>query len=223
MTGPLTLALDAATVRGSVAVVQGTRVLAQREVGMRSEGAERLLPAVAAALAEAGVGVAELRRIVCGAGPGSFTGLRIAASIAKGLATARPVPLYGVSSLALLVAGAEPAPAPGTYLAVLDALRGDVFVAAVSVRMDVAVSPLEAPVLVSRSEVQDLAARLGALRAGPAEPLAWTPHARGVARMGAWLATVPPVDLASWEPVYGRLAEAQVKWERAHGRSLPAT
>jgi tRNA threonylcarbamoyladenosine biosynthesis protein TsaB len=30
-----------------------------------------------------------------------------------------------------------------------------------------------------------------------------------------------PVDLASWEPDYGRLAEAQVRWERAHGRPLP--
>ena len=31
---------------------------------------------------------------------------------------------------------------------------------------------------------------------------------------------IPPVDLASWEPAYGRLAEAQVKWEAAHGRPL---
>jgi len=31
----------------------------------------------------------------------------------------------------------------------------------------------------------------------------------------------PPVDLASWEPDYGRLAEAQVRWEAAHGRPLP--
>jgi tRNA threonylcarbamoyladenosine biosynthesis protein TsaB len=30
-----------------------------------------------------------------------------------------------------------------------------------------------------------------------------------------------PVDLASWEPEYGRLAEAQVRWEAAHGRPLP--
>jgi tRNA threonylcarbamoyladenosine biosynthesis protein TsaB len=31
-----------------------------------------------------------------------------------------------------------------------------------------------------------------------------------------------PVDLATWEPAYGRLAEAQVKWEREHGRALPS-
>jgi tRNA threonylcarbamoyladenosine biosynthesis protein TsaB len=30
-----------------------------------------------------------------------------------------------------------------------------------------------------------------------------------------------PVDLASWEPDYGRLAEAQVRWEAEHGRALP--
>jgi hypothetical protein len=38
-------------------------------------------------------------------------------------------------------------------------------------------------------------------------------------RLGAWLAQ-PPVSLAAWEPDYGRLAEAQVKWEQAHGRPL---
>ena len=46
------------------------------------------------------------------------------------------------------------------------------------------------------------------------------PRAANVVRLGQWLA-LPPVSLAAWEPDYGRLAEAQVKWERAHGRPLP--
>jgi tRNA threonylcarbamoyladenosine biosynthesis protein TsaB len=44
------------------------------------------------------------------------------------------------------------------------------------------------------------------------------PHARAVALM----AEPAAVDLATWEPAYGRLAEAQVKWEAAHGRALPS-
>jgi tRNA threonylcarbamoyladenosine biosynthesis protein TsaB len=37
------------------------------------------------------------------------------------------------------------------------------------------------------------------------------------------LASAPEADLATWEPAYGRLAEAQVKWEAAHGRALEVT
>jgi hypothetical protein len=46
-----------------------------------------------------------------------------------------------------------------------------------------------------------------------------SPMARDVARLvpGAFLA---PVAIAGWEPDYGRLAEAQVKWEKTHGRPL---
>ena len=47
------------------------------------------------------------------------------------------------------------------------------------------------------------------------------PHARGVVRALAWLGARGPVSLDEWEPDYGRLAEAQVQWEDAHGRPLP--
>ena len=49
------------------------------------------------------------------------------------------------------------------------------------------------------------------------------PHARGALVVaGAWDA-LPSLALDAWEPTYGRLAEAQVKWEAAHGRALPAS
>ena len=47
------------------------------------------------------------------------------------------------------------------------------------------------------------------------------PRANGVARIEGLLAARGPVDVRSWEPAYGRLAEAQVRWESAHGRPLP--
>jgi tRNA threonylcarbamoyladenosine biosynthesis protein TsaB len=40
-------------------------------------------------------------------------------------------------------------------------------------------------------------------------------------RLEQMLAAIGPADIASWEPAYGRLAEAQVRWESAHGRPLP--
>ena len=116
------LALDAATYEGSVAVIRDGRGLAVRTVAMRGETEERLMPAVLAALAEAGCTIREVDRVVCGEGPGSFTSLRIAGAIAKGVALGNAVPLYAVSSLALVVAGA-PDLAPGAYLAVLDAMQ----------------------------------------------------------------------------------------------------
>ena len=48
-----------------------------------------------------------------------------------------------------------------------------------------------------------------------------SPKARAVAKLEALLEARGPVDIASWEPSYGRLAEAQVRWESAHGTPLP--
>ena len=134
--GGLVLALDASTAQGSVALIRDGRLVADATVAMRSADEERLLPAVARVLEAAGAGPSELAGIVCGAGPGSFTGLRIAAATAKGMAQALGLPLRAVSSLALVAAAAEPPRAPGRYLVVLDALRDERFVLAASVGMD---------------------------------------------------------------------------------------
>lgn len=230
----ITLALDASTYVGTVAVIRDGRVIAEGETAMRGRDIERLMPAVAAALDAAGVTAAEVERVVCGDGPGSFTSLRIAASIAKGLATGTGVALMRVSSLALVPAG-SPALAPGPYVAVLDALRGDVYFQRLAVEPggDVvpehegALGPVDAVARMAEAEgarVVGPAAVLdllpGVPRAGARSALDLAPHARGVVRLEAAL---QEADLASWEPRYGRLAEAQVKWEAAHGRPLPAS
>jgi tRNA threonylcarbamoyladenosine biosynthesis protein TsaB len=46
------------------------------------------------------------------------------------------------------------------------------------------------------------------------------PHAAAAALLTNLIDSTAPADLAGWEPAYGRLAEAQVKWEAAHGRPL---
>lgn len=56
---------------------------------------------------------------------------------------------------------------------------------------------------------------------GPGQPeRSVEPHARAAARLTKLIDATTPADLAGWEPAYGRLAEAQVKWEAAHGRPL---
>lgn len=217
----LTLAVEASTYRGSVAVMRGATVVAAAELAMRGAHEERLMPAAAAALAEAGGEPRDLARIVCGAGPGSFTSLRIAAAIAKGLAVVHATPLHAVSSLLLVAAGGEAPLAPGGYLVVTDAMRDERF--AVEVRVDAAGVPALAsePRRLDEATVAAWAAESGLVRIGPAEVVERWPHARGVASVLSGVVSSPAVDLAEWEPVYGRLPEAQVKWEAAHGRTLP--
>ena len=217
MSRTLTLAIDASTYQGTVAVVDGERVVATSEIAMRGEREERLMPAIAAALGSAGAGVANLARVVVGGGPGSFTSLRIGAALAKGICVARGIPLASMPSLALLVAGADSPVADGRYLAILDAMRGDVYAAIIESVGGRVVSVSEAH-LVPRVGVASLATQQEARVVGAGESLDAAPHARGIIRLVPSLVT--DVLLASWEPAYGRLAEAQVKWETEHGRSL---
>jgi tRNA threonylcarbamoyl adenosine modification protein YeaZ len=82
------------------------------------------------ALSEAGYGPGDIERVVVGAGPGSFTGLRIGYSFARGFAASRGIPLTGISSLR--GAAWEFCAASDVIVPVLDARRGEVFMAAYS-------------------------------------------------------------------------------------------
>ena len=209
----ITLALDAAAAMGTVAVLRDRAVLAEGEAVMRSGHSDFLLPTIDAVLKRAGVSVADVTSIVCGSGPGSFTSLRIAGSIAKGIAHAREIPLLAVSSLALIVA-AKPR-AAGRYLAALDALRGEHYAAAITVGADGRVVTEDPFELIASGELTEVARTREATLLVAGSDRETAPHARGVALVDATV-----VDLASWEPRYGRLAEAQVKWEAQHGRPL---
>lgn len=220
----ITLVLEAATYAGSVALLGDGRVVAERSVAMRGRDHEALMPAVADVLAEASVPVGEVERIVCGAGPGSFTSLRIAGGIAKGLALAGGIPLVPVSSLALLVASREGLKA-GRHIAAIDALRGEHYVALFDVCADGEIRPDGGFSLVASPELTEFATRMGAVLvvAGPTSAGEVAPHARAAAKLTKLIDATRAADLAAWEPAYGRLAEAQVRWEAAHGRPLAST
>jgi tRNA threonylcarbamoyladenosine biosynthesis protein TsaB len=213
----ISLAIDASTYRGTVAILRDGSLAVTAETAMRGAHSEGLMPAVASALAAAGIAHASVDRVICGAGPGSFTSLRIAASIAKGIALGANVPLYAVSSLALIVASSQ-VPA-GKYLATLDALRDEWYVG-LCVRTNAGtVDEVEQPVRVARADLDRFAASVGATVIGAATDGA-QPHASGCLGLRDCIERTGPVDLDGWEPAYGRLAEAQVKWEATHGRAL---
>jgi tRNA threonylcarbamoyladenosine biosynthesis protein TsaB len=205
----VTLVLEAAA-DGSIAVLRDGAVVAAAQVPMRGIPEDRLFPAVVAALDAAG-GVAALTRVVCGSGPGSFTSLRVAAGVAKGLCAGASLPLFALPSLALAV----PALGPGRYLVTLDALRGEVF-AAVYAWDGATLEELAAARVVAEADLDALAAAHGATRT------AARPDARRALPLLPQIVRAGTVDRATWEPAYGRLAEAQVRWEATHGRPLEA-
>lgn len=222
VTRGVTLALDAAAGPGTIAVLRDGAVVSARAVEMRSATEERYFPAVLELLDSVGLRTRDLDRVVAGAGPGSFTALRVVGAIAKGLCEGLGCPLFGVPSLALIPAGSPATRGGGRYVATLDALRGDRYAALVVLDARGEVVVVESLGLVPVPTLPERAAALGATLIGPEEAQAEGPHARGVARCAALVAAAGPADLATWEPVYGRLAEAQVKWEAAHGRVLVA-
>ncbi len=227
MTNSLTLALEGSTYEGSVALIQGGEVIAENTLhdddgGIPVAGrGERLLPAVAECIEAAGAGAGEIRRIVCGAGPGRFTSLRVAGAVAKGLATGYGAELYAISSLLLTVSAARPPLGEGEYLSVVDAMRGDWFAARVTIAPDGSVEQDGPAWILSGADLGAISRAEPNLQiAGPGQRIDARPHARGVTRLLSRIATDGPVDIASWEPDYGRLPEAEAR--RASARERPS-
>lgn len=123
-----TLAFDTATPTAAVALLDGPRVVQRQSLPGRARHGEILLPLVDEVLREHRCGLADLDLVAVGCGPGSFTGLRIGLATAQGLHLARGVRAVGVCSLRALAAPAVAAHGQ-PVVAVLDAFRGEVYVA----------------------------------------------------------------------------------------------
>ena len=128
------LAFDTSTEQLSVAVQRGGDGRRFTHTGAGgAQASATLIPAVQALLADAGLHLRELRAIVFGRGPGSFTGLRTACSVAQGLAWGAGLPVLPVDTLLAVAEAARQslgtAPAALRVLALLDARMGEVYAA----------------------------------------------------------------------------------------------
>ncbi len=118
------LAIETSTSRASVALSVQGKVFVEEEVSMR-EHARVLLLMIDKLLLAAGIGFSEVEGIVFGEGPGSFTGIRIACSVAKGLAYAHDLPVFPVSGLHAIAFAVREFKMP--VLAMLDARMHQVY------------------------------------------------------------------------------------------------
>jgi tRNA threonylcarbamoyladenosine biosynthesis protein TsaB len=229
------LALDTATDRASVALGVPGAVLLEENISGARRHAASLLPSVQSLLRRAGASLDDLEGIALSDGPGSFTGLRVGASVAKALAYARGLPLWTAPSL--MVRGAGVGQRDGLVLAVANALRGEVYAAAYRFlpdRVETELAPsvlrpadlvgggLEPVLVVGEASAEILAA----LESWIGRPVVGPPEGSPRAALLLDLINRPGgarlvEAVRSWEPVYGRPAEAQARWEIAHGRPLP--
>ena len=229
------LALDSAWGLGSVALGRPGETPLEDTMHQPRHHASALLPMIQGLLARADLELAELKGVVVGDGPGSFTGLRIGASVAKALVDAHGIELWTAPSLMAMARAASSEPG-AAILPMADALRGDLFCglyrfdpnqvvtlrSALARRPDAIISTFPIPdVMVG--EAPEPALR--ALRAW-ADCLVM-PHSSGGAAalldlidLPGGARRIPHPEVSGWEPEYGRPAEAQAKWERVHGRPL---
>jgi tRNA threonylcarbamoyladenosine biosynthesis protein TsaB len=229
------LAIETATDRASVALgVPGADPLEENVAGARRHAAA-LLPMIQSLLRRAGASLGDVTGIVLSDGPGSFTGLRVGASVAKALVHARSLPLWVAPSLLVRAAGV--ARGDALVLAVAGALRGEVYAAAyrfLPERIHTELAPsvrrpdelvhggFTPAVVVGEAPAEIIAVLEGWIGQPVVGPPDGSPRATRLLGLVGRAGGARRVDAVSeWEPVYGRPAEAQARWEMAHGRPLP--
>jgi tRNA threonylcarbamoyladenosine biosynthesis protein TsaB len=232
------LAIDTATEIASVAAGRPPGA----ESGAHVQGARRhaaeIIRLIDFVLSRRSHRMADLEGIVVGDGPGSFTGLRIGWSAAKGLAHEAGLDIHAIPTLMAAAAGAALRVGTDPVAVCFDALRGQVYGAMYIFHPD-RVDTLVEPAVLTPAELA---------RVAPARPrvVVGSGIARFADQMTGWAGT-PPVpleslpptatmllallgragagraldDAATAEPVYGRPAEAQAQWEARHGRPFP--
>ncbi|MBK7611685.1 MAG: tRNA (adenosine(37)-N6)-threonylcarbamoyltransferase complex dimerization subunit type 1 TsaB [Actinomycetales bacterium] len=158
----LLLALDTSTSAITVALHDGARVLAEATtLDARAHG-ERLAPGIREVLEAAGATPGDLTHVVCGLGPGPFTGLRVGIVTARVLALVTGAALHGVCSLdALAAAGPE-----GEVLVATDARRKEVYWARYAVSPG-SVRALSAPAVTKPAELAPQVRALPTVGRGP--------------------------------------------------------
>ena len=232
----IALGIETATDRLSVAACRPEAPVLERHLDGARRHAAALLPMMAALLEEGGIRLGSVEALAVAGGPGSFTGLRVGAAAVKALSLTNPAMAVWTAS-SLMVRGAGVAPPHGArVLVVTSALRGELYAACYRFDLPGGVETVlppglatpeslhgQAPDLLVADAPDKLVERLAAQFAVPLVrgPASLPAAAALLSLVGVPGGAEPVARLDDWEPDYGRAAEAQVKWEAAHGRPLP--
>jgi tRNA threonylcarbamoyladenosine biosynthesis protein TsaB len=213
------LAADTALGACSVAVLDGTRVLAHRFEAMERGHAEALAPMVDAAMRASGIGFSGIDRLAVTTGPGTFTGQRVGLAFMRGLRVALKKPLVGITTLEAICAAAMDEAGTDYAAAIHDARRGEAYLAVTSkagvliapeilLLSDVAARiakaiPQNVPIALAGTGAEAVAAeKLGQVHATPIRQ----PDALWVAR----LAARAPAPSDAPHPLYLRAPDAKL-------------
>jgi len=200
------LAIETGTAACSVAMIDGTTIVAARHEIIGRGHAERLVPLVETVLAEAG---ARPDAIAVDVGPGSFTGLRVGIAAARGFGLVWTVPVHGYSSTTLIAASAFAAGTADHLTVVIDAGRGEVFAQTFDRDLKAAAAAAALPIAAAATTYTGLLAGTGAplLKAAgsPAAILSDAPpDARDVRLLPPGHRALPPT------PLYVRAPDAKL-------------
>lgn len=136
----LLLHIETAVVGSSVCLSDGDRVLALKDNPSQKDSAAWVQPAIRELVAESGTALRQLQAVSVSAGPGSYTGLRVGLSTAKGLCYALGIPLITVSTLKMMAAAALQQEAD-LLCPMIDARRLEVFTAAYNRSLEEVIAP----------------------------------------------------------------------------------
>ena len=197
----LLIAFDTATPAVTVALHDGTHVLAETTTVDARRHGELLASSIDAVLTEAGAGRLDITAVAAGTGPGPYTGLRVGLVTARVLGSALGVPVYGVCTLDVIAADAAEAAGGREFLVATDARRREVYWA----RYDAQGSRLDGPAVGIPADVAELAAASqgGRTSQATAGSQASGSQARGgILAAGAGVLLYPGVLGEPLEPAY---------------------
>ncbi len=230
----LILAIDTALDACAAAVLdtEAGKLIAQESQAMKRGHAEALMPLIGRVIAQSGVAFAGLDRIAVTTGPGSFTGLRVGLSAARGIALAANKPVVGVTTLTAYAAPVVSQNGEQPVVSAIDARHDHVYLQVVSGNGSSLIRPRVAPI-----EEALAASRFGAphLVGNAAQILAdrWPPNAPPPFKVDAqaapditwvgWLGAVVSPNTAPARPFYLRAPDAKPPKDPLHKAPQPTS
>ena len=216
----LILAIDTALDACSAGVLDTAqnRLIAQESLAMKRGHAEALMPLIARVMKESGIAFASLDRIAVTTGPGSFTGLRVGLSAARGIALAAGKPVVGVTTLTAYAAPVVSESGEHPIISAIDARHDHVYLQVVSGNGGSLVMPQIAPVAEALAAARfgapylvGNAARILAERwpSDAPPPLKVDPQEAPDIAWVAWLGAAVDPDIALARPFYLRAPDAK--------------